>query len=127
MDDLKDIIVSINTKCNANVWNLGNPIRCSRNKMNHHYCSIHQNQINKYGKLRLGNYNNEEIHKNIKLDINKDEYLELDCDLIDYDGKHYYIEHQCVYTILDREYNIVDILKDTILKDSILMEYNKIC
>lgn len=41
--------------------------------------------------------------------------------------KHYYIEQQNVYTIIDRENDIVDILQDETIKNHILTEYNKIC
>ena len=117
----------IDTKCKANVWNLGNPVRCSRNKMNQCYCSIHQNQINKYGKLRLGHYNNEEQIAVRENTFDKDNYLELNCDVVEYNEKHYYIEQQNVYIIIDRDNDIVDILQDETIKNNILTEYNKIC
>ena len=127
--DLKTIMETIDINCKANVWNLGNPMRCSRNKTNQCYCSIHQNQINKYGKLRLGHYNGEpqQQEPDIENTFNKDDYFELDCDLIEYNEQKYYIEKQEVYAILDREHNIVDILKDQNMKQQILLEYNKIC
>ena len=125
INELNNIMEQIDTKCSANVWNLGNPVRCSRNKINRCYCSIHQNQINKYGTLRLGNYNNEEHFRDRDETINKDNYLELDCDLVEYNEKYYYINQQNVYTILDREHNIVDIFNEPI-KEQILIEYNKI-
>lgn len=125
--ELKNIMENIDTKCKANVWNLGNPVRCSRNKMNQCYCSIHQNQINKYGKLRLGHYNNEEQIEVRENTFNKDNYLELNCDVVEYNEKYYYIEQQNVYTIIDRDNDIVDILQDETIKNHILTEYNKIC
>jgi len=125
--DLKNIMQHIDTKCKANVWNLGNPVRCSRNKMNQCYCSIHQNQINKYGKLRLGHYNNEEQIAVRENTFDKDNYLELNCDVVEYNEKHYYIEQQNVYIIIDRDNDIVDILQDETIKNNILTEYNKIC
>ena len=125
--ELTNIMETIDIKCKANVWNLGDPIRCSRNKINKCYCSIHQNQINKYGKLRLGHYNGQEPEQNIENNFNQEDYLELECHLIEYNEHYYYIEKQQVYTILDRNLNIVDILKDQNIKQRILVEYNKIC
>ena len=126
VDELHTIMENIDTKCNANVWNLGNPVRCSRNKMNNCYCSIHQNQINKYGKIRLGNYNNQDNFNDIDNTINKEDYLELECDLVEYNEKYYYINQQNIYTLIDREQNIVDVLTDDNIKKQLLIEYNKL-
>ena len=98
----------------------------SRNKMNNCYCSIHQNQINKYGKIRLGNYNNQDNFNDIDNTINKEDYLELECDLVEYNEKYYYINQQNIYTLIDREQNIVDVLTDDNIKKQLLIEYNKL-
>ena len=85
IDELNVIMNNIDLCCKANIWNSGNIIRCSRNKINEHYCSIHLNQINKYGKLKLGNYNNVDIqHNNVDAKFDKSNYNEIDGDLVEY-------------------------------------------
>ena len=48
-------------KCNARVWNNSYGGQCSNNKYNNRcYCKNHINMINKYGKLRFGDIDDEE-------------------------------------------------------------------
>ena len=45
--------------CCGRVWSNHYGNRCSRNKINDHYCSQHQNMIDKYGYLSLGRINDQ--------------------------------------------------------------------
>lgn len=106
--ELQQLLDNLDNKCKANIWNIGNPIRCSRKRLNKDYCCIHQSQLNKYGSLRLGNYNG----KNNTKQYNLDEYDAIECDLYQYNDDYYYIDDDNnVYSILDRTNNIVELTK----------------
>ena len=62
----------LDKQCIANIWNTGNPIRCSRKRMNDCYCRVHQTQIDKSNHLKYGHYDGSQYSN--KTEFNEEDY-----------------------------------------------------
>tara|TARA_B100001758_G_C17811465_1_gene304696 strand:+ start:31 stop:495 length:465 start_codon:yes stop_codon:yes gene_type:complete len=110
----------LDKQCIANIWNTGNPIRCSRKRMNDCYCRVHQTQIDKSNNLKYGHYDGTQY--SIKTEFNEDDYNCLECDTILHNENEYYIDKEKnIYKMIDKEHSIVDTIEDDI--KNILLEY----
>jgi hypothetical protein len=109
--DLENLKDSLNTQCIANIWNMGNPLRCSRKKINKCYCTVHQSQINKFNKLKYDNYDGSCYEPVNKID---DSYTELECDTLIYKENEYMYDsnNKKIYQITDSYNSIVENIEE---------------
>ena len=118
--DLERLKDSLNTQCIANIWNMGNPIRCSRKKMNGCYCNVHQGQIDKYNILKYGNYDGTDYEPVKKID---ETYTTLECDTLIFKEKEYLYDSTTkkIYQMTDSYNSIVENIDPQLEKNIITL------
>ena len=110
LDELKKLSIEIDNICIASVWNNNNKLRrCSRQKTCGPYCNLHHKQFMEFGHTKLGNFNQSIDASSFKSDIDLDDYVELECELIEYNDKEYYLERNIeeVYVMSDFRNGVV--------------------
>ena len=121
VQDLNNIKNKLDCQCIGNIWNTGNPIRCSRKKINDNdkYCRVHQMQLDKYGHLKYGNYNGSNNY--ITPDFDIDDYDSIECDTVVYKEEEYYLDdNKNIFKMIDKENSIVETIKNDEIKKIIL-------
>ena len=118
--DLEKLKDSLNIDCIANIWKMGNPIRCSRKKMNGCYCTVHQSQIDKYNTLKYGNYDGTDYEPVKKID---ETYTTIECDTLIYKEKEYLYDSTAkkVYQMTDSYNSIVENIDPQLEKNIITL------